>query len=36
VTFDEGQDLANKHKLNFLEVSAKNGTNIEKGFLIMT
>ena len=36
VTFDEGQDLANKHKLIFLEVSAKNGTNIEQAFLQMT
>ena len=36
VTFDEGQDLANKHKINFLEVSAKNGTNIEQAFLQMT
>ena len=36
VTFDEGSNLAKHYGIPFLEVSAKNGTNISSCFKLMT
>lgn len=35
VSFDEGQELAKNYDVPFLEVSAKNSTNIEQTFTLM-
>ena len=36
VEFDEGKELAEKYNCNFFETSAKEGDNIEEGFLNIT
>lgn len=33
VSYDEGNDLANKYEMAFYETSAKNGNNVEEAFL---
>ena len=35
VTYDEGEELAKQYDVPFLEVSAKNSTNIEETFTTM-
>jgi len=32
VSYNEGQDLANKYNIKFIETSAKNGTNVNELF----
>ncbi len=33
VTYEEGMELAKQYKIDFIETSAKNSTNIENAFL---
>lgn len=33
VTYEEGLELAKQYKIEFIETSAKNSTNIEQSFL---
>ena len=36
ISYEEGENLANKYKINFFETSAKNGTNIDETFYRLT
>jgi Ras-related protein Rab-1A len=36
VTFEQGQEFANSLGIEFVETSAKNSTNVEKAFMVMS
>lgn len=36
VTFEQGQEFANSLGIDFVETSAKNSTNVEKAFMVMS
>jgi Ras-related protein Rab-1A len=36
VTFEQGKEFADSLKIEFIETSAKNATNVEKAFLAMS
>ena len=36
MSYDEGAKLAKEFKIDFLETSAKNGTNIDEAFTVLT